>query len=181
MTTPARRLWVLRHAKTRPNPPPGRADYDRRLTGRGRRDAAALGNRLGPDGDRLGLPADAVFTRVLCSSARRTLQTAQRVTSPMRPTPDVLVTRRLYRAEAPAMLGELAAVDDAVTSVLLVGHNPGVHELCWELVGEETGRARLGTFPPGAVAVFDLGSQSWADPLLGRCRLEAFSTPPFEA
>ena len=54
-TTPGRRtLWLLRHAKTVADPPPGGADFDRVLAPRGRRDATALGRLFAGSGEGLG-------------------------------------------------------------------------------------------------------------------------------
>ena len=50
----ARTLWLLRHAKTVTDPPPGGADFDRVLAPRGRRDAAALGRLFAGAGEGLG-------------------------------------------------------------------------------------------------------------------------------
>ena len=50
-STAGRMLWLLRHAKTVTDPPPGGADFDRVLTPRGRRDAAALGHLFAGAGE----------------------------------------------------------------------------------------------------------------------------------
>ena len=50
----ARTLWLLRHAKTATDPPPGGADFDRVLAPRGRRDGAALGRLFAGQGEGLG-------------------------------------------------------------------------------------------------------------------------------
>ena len=70
-------LWLLRHAKTVPDPPAGKTDHERPLAPRGRRDADALARRL--EADRLGFKAADLPGLVLCSTAVRTVQTAERV------------------------------------------------------------------------------------------------------
>ena len=49
-----RTLWLLRHAKTVTDPPPGGDDFDRVLAPRGRRDAKALGRLFAGAGEGLG-------------------------------------------------------------------------------------------------------------------------------
>ena len=58
--TAARTLWLLRHAKTVTDPPPGGTDFDRVLAPRGRRDATALGHLFSGTGEGLGPRARAV-------------------------------------------------------------------------------------------------------------------------
>ena len=76
---PIRYLWLLRHGKAASAAPRGGSDRDRPLTGRGRRDAAALGARLSggvllPGVEELPAPQ-----LVVSSSAVRTRQTADLV------------------------------------------------------------------------------------------------------
>jgi phosphohistidine phosphatase len=164
-------------------PPPSGSDYDRRLSGRGKRDADALGARLGVGGDRLGLGDADVPELVLCSSARRTRQTADRMTAAMQPPPDLLVTGRLYGSGIDAILTELEGVGDDIGSVMVVGHNPGIHQVVWRLLtsGDDASRTAVRAFAPGSLAVFDLGIHAWGDALAGNLRLEGFFTPPYES
>lgn len=73
---------------------------------------------------------------VLVSSARRTLQTLEAL-SPWDKTPLVEPMDALYLASARSMLDVLHDVGETVHSVLLIGHNPGMHELAMLLVGAQ--------------------------------------------
>ncbi len=80
-TPGGRTLWLLRHAKTVTDPPPGGADFDRVLAPRGRRDATALGRLFAGSGEGLG-PALKRAPRpqvALVSPAARTAATAELV------------------------------------------------------------------------------------------------------
>lgn len=119
------RLLLLRHAKAvaGTGPQDEAADHARDLSERGLADAAALGEamrRLAPD-------------LVLVSSARRARRTLERLGPLGNPGPAVSVLDRLYLADAAELLGTLRAVDEAVGVLLLVGHNPGLHELALHL------------------------------------------------
>jgi len=179
----AKLLWLLRHAKAVTDPPPGGTDHERPLAPRGRRDADALARRLGPDGDRLGLPPDAMPGIVLCSTATRTVQTAERVLAGLAPAPPVTYLRSLYGASHEQVLGELALADDAVGSVMVVGHNPAMHDLIAALpsVEDVDGRRRIenGGVPTCALAVFALGVGRWSAAAEGIATLVSLSTPPY--
>src|SRR5687767_3736667 len=105
----------MRHAKAEPYGP---SDRDRPLTRSGRRDAAAVGqwlaeNRLAPD-------------HCLVSAAVRTIETCTevRTTGGFDVEPDIRL--ELYSADADDILTAIAHVPAGVTSLLYVGHNPGV-------------------------------------------------------
>ncbi len=181
-TGPDRYLWLLRHAKAVPDPAPGGTDHDRPLAPRGRRDADALGRRLGPGGDRLGLgnlaPAPLPTpTLVLCSTAVRTTETAQRVLAswpePARPLLDR--RRDLYGASPEEVLGVLGTVPDDVVSVMVVGHNPTVHTLSCLLPTAGADRP----FPTAGLAVYRFGLRRWEDVAEGTAVELGRSAPPY--
>lgn len=162
-----RRLLILRHAKADAGIGPTR-DMDRPLSGEGRRGCRLVADYF----TATGLAPDLV----LCSSATRTRQTVERIASALPATVPVLTEDRLYLATADDLLARLREIDDGVPSVLLVGHNPGVHELAVGLLGASD-RDRLLTFPTAALAVEDLVVTRWAELGSGTARLNAFVTP----
>jgi phosphohistidine phosphatase len=113
---------------------------------------------------------------ILCSSARRTRQTVEHIAGALPPDVPVLTEDRLYLAEPEDLLARLRDVDDGVPSVLLVGHNPGIHALAVGLL-PAADRTRVPTFPNGALAVQDLLVGRWAELGPGTTRLAAFVTP----
>ncbi len=161
-----RTLVVLRHAKAVHEP--GLADEDRPLTGRGRRDAAAAGTWL----REAGLIPDLV----LCSPARRTRQTWQRVSAALAGPggpggqPAVEYDRRLYPGDASGLLDVITQTAAEVDVLLLVGHNPASHELVYDLAGE------CDSFPTAAVAVIGLPG-GWAGAAPGAGTLDRFWSP----
>jgi phosphohistidine phosphatase len=114
-----RSIVIVRHAKA--ERPDGVADIDRPLSSRGHADAGAIGAWLARHDVRPDL--------VLCSPARRTRQTWHGIAVALAEAPEVRYEPRVYDGEARELLDLLRAVDDGVTTVVLVGHNPSVSDL----------------------------------------------------
>ena len=170
-----RRLMLLRHAKTENDAPSGR-DQDRRLDDRGRIDAAEIGGWIA---------RHAPFPElVLVSSAVRAHQTWDIVWEQMSgqaPPPKVELLPELYGAD-PAEL--LQTIRDASATdprqLLLIGHNPGLHELGLTLAGsgDAIGRKALSdNLPTSGLAIFDFEVDDWGDVAFRRGRLARFVSP----
>lgn len=174
-----RLLWLLRHAAAVADPPAGGSDHDRPLTPRGRKDAEALGRRLAAD--RLGFDAAELPAVALCSSARRTAQTAEAVLGD--PPTRLDVRHALYQASPEEVLGEVRTVDDDIGSVMVVGHNPTVHRLAIALIAadDEAGRRSLGEgrFPTCGLAVYHLAVGRWRDVAEGTAAVAGWFAPPY--
>ena len=135
--TGRRLLLLLRHAKAVADTGPGGAtdDHARDLSERGLREAGALGRvlqemRLQPE-------------LALVSSALRTRRTWEMLGPLEAPAPAVVVTDRLYLATPRELRGALREVEEPVGSVMLVGHNPGLHELALQLTSGERSAAAV--------------------------------------
>ena len=85
---------------------------------------------MSEDMARRGLQPDVV----LVSSARRTLQTLEAL-SPIEGSPLVEPMDALYLAPWQSLLETLRDVRETARSVLLIGHNPGLHDLALALAG----------------------------------------------
>jgi phosphohistidine phosphatase len=145
-----RRLVLVRHAEAGAAP----ADRDRPLTGRGQRQADAVGEWLVRHG--------VVPHRVLVSPARRTLQTWDRVRAVLPTAPERVADERVYDNTVEGLVELLRETDDDVQAVVLIGHNPAVAQLVDVLddaAGSEPGRGRPpGGFPPASIALLDVGT-----------------------
>ncbi len=153
-------LVLLRHAKAEPS---ATDDHSRILAPRGRADASAVhtwlqGRGINPD-------------RVVVSTAQR----ARETWALAGPTdPEAVYDERVYEAGTQALREVIAETPDGVDTLLLVGHNPGMERLAWEL--DDSVRAREVTdrgLSTGAVAVFSVSG--WAD--LTDARLEEVAVP----
>ena len=180
-TAPTRLLWLLRHAKTLTDPPKGGGDHDRALAPRGTRDANALGARLGPGGDALALAAETFPQLVLSSDAVRTEQTTRLVWEPTPEPPTLVFDPALYSASPEEVMATVGGVDDEVTSMMVVGHNPTAHELALGLGLSPQDRKpveRAG-FPTCSLAVFSFDVDHWHEAAQGAATLVALFTPPY--
>lgn len=108
---PLHQLHVLRHAKSSWEEP-GLEDHDRPLAPRGRKAAAAVSRYLEEETIRPSL--------VLCSSAKRALETYEGVT----PSGELLVEPALYGATADEVIERLRDVPESTPSTMVIGHNP---------------------------------------------------------
>jgi phosphohistidine phosphatase len=160
-------LYLLRHAKSSWDDPT-LADHDRPLAPRGRRDAKLIAKHLHGAGGDLEL--------VLCSSAVRTRETLE-LLRPALAGATVMVEEELYGASSDDLLARVRLVPDPVASVLLIGHNPGLHELALWLAtaGEELERLEL-KFPTAALATLVLAT-TWSRLAPAGATLEAYVVP----
>jgi phosphohistidine phosphatase len=148
-----RRVYLLRHAKSSWKDS-SLADRDRPLAGRGRRAAAAIADHLEAEGIHPDL--------VLCSPARRTRETLERVETALGDRVEVRFEEALYGASEVELLARLRALPPEVSSVMLIGHNPGLEDLALALASTGDGLARMREkYPTGALAMIDLPADEW--------------------
>ena len=140
-----RRLVLIRHAKAADGP----ADHERRLAPRGERDAAGIGRWLAAH--------DTAPDAVVVSTALRTRQTwagcAGELSDPCVPDFD----DRIYEATVEDLLDVVHEAGEESSTVVLVGHNPGMQELAIYL-DSSAGTSALGQrvrshFPTSTVVV----------------------------
>ena len=170
-----RRLMLLRHAKTEHDAPSGR-DQDRRLDNRGRHDAVEIGRFIGrnPPFPDLVLVSHAV-------RAHQTWEIAWEAMKELATAPQVELTPELYGADVSQLLETIrnASVSD-LKRLMLVGHNPGMHELAFALAGsgDAAGREALAdNLPTAGLAILDFDIDDWTDVRIRRGRLELFVSP----
>ena len=141
------RLHLLRHAKS--NYPEGIDDNERPLSRRGREAARRVGESLPAALGALDL--------VLCSPALRTGETAELVLAGFAAPPRILYEDGLYLAGRAVLMRRLRGLDESLGAVMVIGHNPGLHELALALASSDSPRYRAlatGKFPTTARASF---------------------------
>ena len=156
------RLILLRHGKAESTASSG-GDFERGLTERGRREAALMGRVLAEAGFAPDL--------VLVSTARRAMETWDAVSTSF-PKARMAPARELYHASPDALAEAIDTASQTAASLMIVGHNPGLHELSLALPVTPAPAARtLGeSFPTAAAAVFEVRPD-------GKFKLECFLTP----
>lgn len=167
-----RQLLLLRHAKSSWDET-AIPDKDRPLNARGRKAATTMREAMRS----LGLCPDVI----LVSTARRTMETLE-VLEPWDETPLIEPMDSLYLANPMQLTAALHGVAETVRSVMVIGHNPGLHDLALSLAGPRTSqggpneRALAEGFPTAALAEFVVAG-SWWDLREGGGRLVRFLTP----
>ena len=167
-----RQLLLLRHAKSAWDNP-ALPDRDRPLSARGRRATALMRDAM----HNLGLCPDLV----LLSPARRTMETLE-LLEPWDETPLVEPLEQLYLATAEQIMAAAREVSDVVRSVLIIGHNPGMHDFAVGLSSETGSKAdramrRLKEgFPTAALAEYSVPGP-WSRLAPGGALLTRFLTP----
>ena len=143
-----KRLWLLRHLKSSWDEP-GLADHDRPLGPRGRKAGKHVRQWLAEHDVRPDL--------VLCSTALRTRATLDLV-APALGAPVVEIEGGIYHAWEADLVERLRGVAPDVVGVLMIGHNPGLHELVRLLAppGPDA-------FPTGALAELSVDIYDWKD------------------
>ena len=165
-------VMLLRHAKSDWSGN-GTPDFERGLAPRGRGAAAAMGrymaaHKLQPE-------------LVLCSPARRALETWELAATQLKVQPRFLSDEALYDfGDGENLLRVLQRCGGAAGSVLMVAHNPSLAELAQRLAGkgDRTLRSRLERkYPTAALAVIRLDATDWAAISDGIGTLESFVRP----
>jgi phosphohistidine phosphatase len=156
----------MRHAKAEQDGP---TDFDRPLSERGHRDAAAAGAWLAAE----GFEPD----HALVSAALRTRETWESTAAGAGWGLDPELDRGLYAAGPDSALDLVRLVRDDVRQLLVVGHNPTMAVLAQLLDGgdgdDEPATDMASGYPTSAVAVFEYDG-SWADLAEGSARLVGF-------
>jgi len=167
-----KKLTLLRHAKSSWDDPVDR-DFDRPLNKKGKRAAAVMGRFIRDKG--------LTFDQILASPAVRVIETLENVEEArglaMEPTWD----RKIYLASSATLLDVLRGANADADHILMVGHNPGLEDLIFDLVpddGTSPAREEVETkYPTAALAEMTLAIESWAD-VTEKCgTLDRFTRP----
>jgi phosphohistidine phosphatase len=165
-----RRLMLLRHAKTE-RAEPGQRDRDRKLVKRGRSDAETIAGYM--------VHHDLIPDLALVSPTRRTQETWELIATGFRKAPRHIDGERIYNASTDALMTLIGGTRGA-HSLLIIGHNPGLHEVALLLVasGDIAMRERLAEkLPTSALVIIDFAFDAWTKLHPQSGRLEHFITP----
>jgi len=160
------RLILARHAKSSWGAP-GISDHDRALNKRGQRAARAIGGWLAQHSY---VPAE-----IVSSTARRTLETCERLAPSL---PQTTLMRReplLYQASADTMLSVLHQC--AASPVMMLAHNPGIANFATRLLNRQPDHPRFRSYPSGAVLVADFPVSDWSELRLATGTVVDFMVP----
>ena len=167
-------IYILRHAKSDRGDLTLK-DHDRPLNERGREAAPRMaayikGKRYRPD-------------IVLCSTARRTVQTYDLIKDVLEDVP-AKFEESLYLAEQRHLLERLRWLEDDLKSAMIIGHNPGLEQLANALSAspkdaesEKLHRRMREKFSTCALAVIKVPVKTWREVKAGAGKLADFMRP----
>ena len=136
------RITLFRHSKAEPATA-NLADFDRRLSGKGRINAAQMGAFLAAQ--------NMLPEMILVSPAARTMETLK-IASQGWPDTEQIVCDGIYEASATGLSMLIAERASAVRNVMIIGHNPGLVVTLNHMVGERHTDRNLSYFPTSCVA-----------------------------
>src|SRR5262245_415709 len=143
-----RTLYLLRHAKSSWKDT-NLADFDRPLSGRGRKATETVGAFLKDKEIDLDL--------VVSSPAVRARQTIELVLRAAKIKPELRFDERIYEATPSRLLEVVTQLENEQKAVLLVGHNPGMQELLLLLTGQSE------EYPTAALTKISFKNLKWAE------------------
>lgn len=158
-------LLILRHAQAL-STEVGGSDKTRKLSPQGKEDARALGKVMRQRGFAPDL--------VLCSPATRTKQTLECVVENLGEV-ETRYPESFYNAPPEAYLAGIHDIfDDHVKTLMVVGHNPGIHSLAARLAADDSSGLMdrlITSYAPATMTVLECNATGWADVRLHQNRL----------
>lgn len=143
-------LTLIRHAKSEWGDP-GLRDHDRPLNDRGQRDAPRIGRALS---ERSLAPQT-----IIASTALRAQMTSHLIAAELDyPEGNIISEARIYDAGIASLMEVIADIDDSLDRAILIGHNPGFHELANTLLPGDP----IMNMPTCAVVHMTLKIDLWA-------------------
>lgn len=145
-------LFILRHAKSDWSQPK-LADIDRPLNSRGVRDASLVGDWL----NRFCIDKQIESLHALVSPATRAVTTHEILTTCLQQAQtNFTIVEGLYLADCDELLESIRHCGLEGDVLMLVGHNPGMHELV-----EQLASCTLTKFPTCAIACIKFDVTAW--------------------
>jgi phosphohistidine phosphatase len=149
-------LYLLRHAKAEAIIGKEK-DIDRSLSEVGRQVCSEISQYLQDKNYQPDL--------VLCSPSKRTLETNQFALKHLK-QPKIEVDKGLYLAHFEDMVSKINLINDDVVKVMLIGHNPGIHNLALALTETKNNELYFdleNKYPTGSLAVLKFDCKYWRD------------------
>lgn len=169
-----KQIFLLRHAKSDWSDP-FLADHDRPLNKRGRSAAHNIGKYLKLKNIQPDL--------ITCSSAVRTQETLACFQEKAELTSHIKYDSILYGASADQILAVIQCQPPEVSSLMIIGHNPGIEDIALNLTGTDPSNQLPNIYdkvPTGSLITYEFGVNSWAHISLKSGTLTSFVRPKHE-
>ncbi|HEY9091958.1 SixA phosphatase family protein [Parasphingorhabdus sp.] len=153
-----KKLTLLRHAKSSWDDTVTR-DFDRPLNEKGKRAAAVMGTFVKRGG--------ITFDLVLASPAQRVIETLEHFVAASGLSIEPQWDRKIYLASSATLMDVLRGADPQAEHILMVGHNPGLEDLVFDLVPHDSSSEPRSAvevkYPTASLAELTLNIDQWAD------------------
>lgn len=157
-------LYIVRHAKSSWDDL-SLLDAQRPLSGRGLKDAPRMAKRFKEQEIAIG--------QMISSPAVRAMETCRIFADILKyPESGIRLERSLYHASEDGMLEVVHALSDALDTVMIFAHNPGLTDFVNSLAGET-----LTNVPTCGIAGLSFDVARWQDVTWGSGKLEFFDFP----
>jgi phosphohistidine phosphatase len=149
-----KRLMILRHAHTEPASESG--DRERKLTPKGLDNARTLGETM--------TAKNYVPDFILCSPVTRTRQTLDQIAATLGKI-QTEFQKVIYEGGYDEILSLVRGVDNSCAALLVVGHNPAIHQFAASMAREDHDlmNSLSSGYAPATLTVLDVPRASWAD------------------
>lgn len=166
-----KRIYILRHAKAAQATRNVPDDHARPLSPKGVEACDDIGDYL------KSYPHKP--SQIFSSTSERTRQTIELVLARVPNAIPVEFISRLYLADEDDLLDQVREADDTLGSLMLVGHNPGLHQFCTMLDNRTSPLSQKlqQQFPPGSLAVFEADIKQWNELRFRSGKLTDFVMP----
>ncbi|MCP5361988.1 MAG: histidine phosphatase family protein [Hyphomicrobiales bacterium] len=167
-----KQIFALRHSKAGQTNKKLTDDHERPLTQKGVELCEQIAENL--------TSLSVVPQVIICSTSRRTKQTADNLLEQLKQDIPVYYSSKLYLASVEDIYDEIHGLSDEIDNVLLLGHNPGLQLFCMSVSGmgsKNLYRDMKNHFPPGALAQFELDIASWVEVAPRAAKLEGYLNP----
>jgi len=154
-------LLLARHAKSSWDEP---EDFKRSLSDRGQADVSVMAKYLSECGY--------LLHQIITSDALRAQSTAEVYEAALKPSHSMITHHDLYLASADDIVSIARNIPASLGTVMLVGHNPGMHEVLNYFAGDEKEN-----MPSCSVAIIQFDVTGWADISQHNASLLAFEYP----
>jgi phosphohistidine phosphatase len=164
-------LYLLRHAKAE-SAHARENDFDRKLAERGREACQDVGEYM--------KAKNYLPQLVLSSSSARTTETFALVMQAAGIAPAHQFEKTLYLATADDVLRHIHLVSPDVESLLMIGHNPGMHHIALILAEPKSSDLHVNLelkYPTASLTVLCFNVDSWTEVSSGMGELLDFMTP----
>jgi len=155
-------ILFARHAKSDWNQP-GYSDFDRPLNPKGETVAPVMASEIHKKYS---------VDQIISSDAARALATATHYKSALTPQRELVHEHLLYNASHMDIARVVNNLSNAYTSVMLVGHNPGMTEIVNYYAPDS-----LDDMPTCSVAIVQFEINAWNEITQNTGKLMAFETP----